>query len=78
MIRGTDGLDYLDITHRLLGQPIQSWRNSRIQALRAEGASEEKVRAYIEWHDSGTTGTSPLVIIVDDLGPAPDVTFDPL
>lgn len=79
MIRGTDGLDYKDITDRLVGKPLKSWRNHRIQALRAEGAPETTVRAYIQWCDgpknafrtaggsSKQSGRSADFVIFDDL-----------
>jgi len=49
MIRGTDGLDYEDLTAKLLGQPLKTPRNERIQAL--EGHSERFRREYLSIYD---------------------------
>lgn len=58
MIRGTDGLDYEDLTARLLDQPAKTVRNDRIRALRAgpKPHSPVFVRAYLEIYDAYLPG----------------------
>lgn len=47
MIRGSDGLDYEDLTQRLLGNPLPTHRNNQIRSLEDRG----KVRVFIEAYD---------------------------
>jgi hypothetical protein len=56
MIRGTDGLDYEDLTARLLDQPAQTRRNSRLQRLKAANHTQEFLREYLRIYDSWVVG----------------------
>lgn len=83
MIRGTDGLDYQDLTEKLLGNPAKTARNDFIITLRAyRRIPEQKVleRAdYFEQRgDFGVihtisavagkiTGRSASFVIIDEL-----------
>lgn len=53
MIRGSDGLDYEDLTQRLLGNPLPTHRNQQIQYFRVFGGPEgqNKARVFIEAYD---------------------------
>lgn len=53
-----DGLEYRDLGDYLLGRPVRSYRTIRIQEMRAKGEGEQVVRAFIDWHDGGISGTS--------------------
>ena len=54
-----NGLEYLDATHRLLDEPINSWRNNEILTIRrvyarrgAPRLGEDNVAAFIDFHDN--------------------------
>ena len=52
MIRGTDGLDYEDLTARLAGEPAKTRRNDNIRRYRASpGWTEPEIQRYIEGFD---------------------------
>jgi hypothetical protein len=50
---GKDGLEYEDFGDWLCRKPAQCQRNDHIQRFRAEGRSEEAIRAWIEGYDKG-------------------------
>ena len=52
MIRGSDGLDYEDLTAKLLGEPAETFRNLEAQWLRRKGHPEERVVKVIAHHDA--------------------------
>ena len=53
MIRGSDGLDYEDLTEKLLGNPAKTRRNDWLIYHRQQGRS----RAFIEaWEDGWEVG----------------------
>lgn len=66
MIRGSDGLEYEDLTARLLGEPAKTLRNGNIRAYRRypHRYCEDAIRAYYEAFDEVSggqpLGTSPL------------------
>ncbi len=51
MIRGSDGLDYKDLTARLLGEPLPTYRNNAIQGYRARRRPEDEVKVFIKEYD---------------------------
>ena len=46
-----DGLEYEDLAAKILGNPIDSWRNAEILTRRAQGHSEASIRRWIEAYD---------------------------
>lgn len=54
----SDGLEYLCVADKILGEPIKSWRNLRIQEERSKGASEEAIREWIKFYDGDDPRTS--------------------
>jgi len=48
MIRGTDGLDYQDLTERLLGNPADTPRNAWVVHLRKPQQSPGTLQAVID------------------------------
>lgn len=52
-IRGSDGLDYENLTERLLGKPAKTVRNAHIARLRAQSRSKAYVRAWLKVWDEG-------------------------
>lgn len=51
MIRGTDGLDYEDLTARLLDQPAKTPRNVAVAEARRRGKSPRWVHEYMQVWD---------------------------
>ena len=47
----SDGLEYACAADKLLDTPIDNWRNRRIQAERAHGASEKAIRDWVRLYD---------------------------
>ena len=58
MIRGSDGLDYADLTDKLLSKPAVTKRNIWIMRLQAQGRSKAFIEAWSEAYDmlDGRTG----------------------
>ena len=46
----SDGYEYADLTQRILGEPLENFRNRQVRELRL-GYEEGEVRAYIEAYD---------------------------
>jgi hypothetical protein len=59
MIRASDGLDYEDLTQRLLGEPAKTVRNAHVQRLREDGRSKAFTKAWIEAYDGFKPSTDP-------------------
>jgi hypothetical protein len=51
LIRGSDGLDYENLTERLLGNPAKTHRNAWLQRFRREGRSEAFISAWTEAYE---------------------------
>lgn len=51
MIRGTDGLDYMDLTDRLLGQPAETPHNAAMVLARRRGKPPRWVQEYMQVWD---------------------------
>ena len=51
MIRGSDGLDYENLTEKLLGNPAKTYRNSALQALRARRRPQDEIHVFIRAYD---------------------------
>ena len=47
----SDGLEYADLTQRLLGNPLDNGRNGNIRAYRQYRYREDAVKAYIDAFD---------------------------
>lgn len=58
MVRGSDGLDYEDLTARLLGQPLLNDRNRRIQTIRAQH-SDVFLRHYLSIYEDWAKELGP-------------------
>lgn len=52
MIRGSDGLDYENLTEKLLGNPAKTFRNSALQELRREGSPKDEQEFWIDAYDA--------------------------
>lgn len=48
MIRGSDGLDYENLTEKLLGNPAKTYRNAALLELRREGTSKTDQSVWCE------------------------------
>ena len=48
MIRGSDGLDYENLTEKLLGNPAGTYRNGALKELRRQGASKTDQDVWCE------------------------------
>lgn len=46
-----DGLEYEDLAAKILGNPIDSWRNAEILTRRASGHDEASIRRWIKAYD---------------------------
>lgn len=51
MIRGSDGLDYENLTEKLLGNPANTYRNSWVKRLIAQGRSKGERQLWIDAFD---------------------------
>ena len=65
-IRGSDGLDYENLTERLLGKPAKTVRNARIATLRAQSRSKAYIRAWLKVWDEGQAAQEARVFRFDD------------
>lgn len=52
MIRGSDGLDYENLTEKLLGNPAGTRYNARIQSHRARGLPKDEQDLWIAAYDA--------------------------
>lgn len=52
MIRGSDGLDYEDLTQRLLGNPLPTYRNNAVRLFWARQTPKDEVRAWVKAYDA--------------------------
>lgn len=57
-IVATDGLEYADLTQRLLGRPIDNQRNLKISVLTEAGYPREEIQAFFQAYDK-TRGRHP-------------------
>ena len=66
MIRGSDGLDYENLTEKFLGNPAGTYRNGALKELRRQGTSkgEQKI-----WLDAYEAEHAHQVATWDHLGP---------
>ena len=48
MIRGSDGLDYENLTEKLLGNPAKTYRNGALLGMRREGTSKTDQTVWCE------------------------------
>lgn len=53
MIRGSDGLDYEDLTEKLLGNPAKTRRNDWLVYHRQQGRSEAFLKVWNEGWEAG-------------------------
>lgn len=52
MIRGSDGLDYKNLTEKLLGNPAGTHYNARVQKHRASGPPKDKQDLWVAAYDA--------------------------
>ena len=52
MIRGSDGLDYENLTEKLLSNPADTHLNTWVKRLRAQGRTKEFVQAWTEAYEA--------------------------
>ena len=52
MIRGSDGLDYENLTEKLLGNPAGTYRNSALLEMRREGSPKDEQELWIDVYDA--------------------------
>ena len=52
MIRGSDGLDYENLTEKLLGNPAKTYRNAALQELRRRGTSKTDQAVWCDAYDT--------------------------
>ena len=50
-IRGSDGLDYENLTERLVGNPLPTYRNNSLRAKHTSRTPKEEVRVWDEAYD---------------------------
>ncbi len=50
-IRGSDGLDYENLTERLVGNPLPTYRNNSLRAKHTSRAPKEEVRVWVQAYD---------------------------
>jgi hypothetical protein len=48
---GKDGLEYACFADKILGEPIDSWRNAEILTRRGQGQNEKIIRTWIRAYD---------------------------
>lgn len=65
MIRGSDGLDYENLTEKLLSNPAKTYRNTAVLAQRANGTSKALQKVWSDAYDAA-----------HDRSQAQDVTSD--
>lgn len=52
MIRGSDGLDYENLTEKLLGNPAGTHYNARVQKHRASGLPKDEQDLWVAAHNA--------------------------
>jgi hypothetical protein len=52
MIRGSDGLDYENLTEKLLGNPAGTRYNARVQKHRASGLPKDEQDLWVAAHNA--------------------------
>ena len=52
MIRGSDGLDYENLTEKLLSNPAKTRRNGALQELRHQGIPKDEQKLWIDAYDA--------------------------
>lgn len=52
MIRGSDGLDYENLTEKLLSNPAKTRRNGALQELRHQGIPKDEQKLWIDTYDA--------------------------
>ena len=60
-----DGLEYGGLAAFILGQPLDTWRNQRIQEHRKAGRSEASIREWIKGYDGDDPRTTPELEIAE-------------
>lgn len=50
-IRGSDGLDYENLTERLVGNPLPTYRNNSLRAKHTSRTPKEEVRVWVQAYD---------------------------
>jgi hypothetical protein len=50
-IRGSDGLDYENLTERLVGNPLPTYRNNALRAKHTSRAPKDEVRVWVQAYD---------------------------
>lgn len=56
MIRGSDGLDYENLTEKLLSNPAKTHRNSWVKRLDAQGRAKDERQLWIDTYDRAFEG----------------------
>lgn len=52
MIRGSDGLDYENLTEKFLSNPAKTRRNGALQELRRQGIPKDEQKLWIDTYDA--------------------------
>ena len=52
MIRGSDGLDYENLTEKLLSNPAKTRRNGALQELRHQGIPKDEQKLWTDTYDA--------------------------
>ena len=52
MIRGSDGLDYENLTEKLLGNPAKTYRNAALQELRRQGTPKDEQKLWLDAYEA--------------------------
>ena len=52
MIRGSDGLDYENLTEKLLGNPAGTYRNDALKELRRQGTPKDEQKVWTDAYEA--------------------------
>ena len=52
MIRGSDGLDYENLTEKFLGNPARTYRNGALKGLRRQGTPKDEQKLWTDAYDA--------------------------
>ncbi len=52
MIRGSDGLDYENLTEKLLSNPAGTYRNGALKELRRQGIPKDEQKLWIDTYEA--------------------------
>lgn len=52
MIRGSDGLDYENLTEKLLSNPAKTYRNGALKELRRQGTSKGEQKIWLDAYEA--------------------------